>query len=86
VVGRIEPGDEVKGSRVVARFYGWIFEFNMVLDIEIWAVLRCGSRLSESPMPLLNGKIGWFATWWEFNERGGIGLLGELLRNGWTNH
>jgi hypothetical protein len=31
VVGRIERGDEVKGSRYIAGFYAWIFEFNRVL-------------------------------------------------------
>jgi hypothetical protein len=36
--------------------------------------------------PLLNGKIGWFTTRQEFNERSGIALLGEFLGNGWTEY
>jgi hypothetical protein len=34
VVGRIKPRNEVKGSRDIAAFDGWIFEFTIGLDIE----------------------------------------------------
>jgi hypothetical protein len=33
VVGGIEQADEVKGSRDIAAFYGWIFELNIPLDL-----------------------------------------------------
>jgi hypothetical protein len=41
VVGRIERGDEVKGSSDIAAFYGWIFEFNTPLVYRDLLCFRC---------------------------------------------
>jgi hypothetical protein len=38
VVGRIKRGNEVKESRYIAGFYGWIIELNIRFDIEIYYV------------------------------------------------
>jgi hypothetical protein len=38
VVGCIEGGNDVKGSRDTAGLYAWIFEFSKLLDIGIYSV------------------------------------------------
>jgi hypothetical protein len=64
-----------------------------VSDIRIGGVLRSGRffwlvlHLQKcDASPLLNGKIAWFTTRQEFNERSRIALFSEFLGNGGTNH